>query len=48
MANFIKRSIHTERPTYDLALRSYMVRVFAYMSAALAITGVTSYLTFAY
>lgn len=47
MANFIKRSVHAERPTYDLAFRSYMVRIFAYMSAALAITGITSYFTFA-
>ncbi len=32
--------------TYDLQLRSYMVRVFSYMALALMLTGIASYLTF--
>lgn len=32
--------------TYDLRLRSYMMRIFSYMAIALVITGATSYFTF--
>jgi FtsH-binding integral membrane protein len=46
MKNFTKPSmINVKSATYDIGLRSFMIKVFNYMALALTITGIVSYLT---
>ena len=44
--NNIVRGAAAATGTYDAGLRAYMLRVYNYMLAGLAVTGVTSYLTY--
>ncbi|KAB7742248.1 BAX inhibitor (BI)-1/YccA family protein [Parvibaculum sedimenti] len=50
MANFdqdrLRSSVGVESPAIDQGLRSYMLRVYNYMAAGLAITGVVAWLAF--
>ncbi len=50
MANFdqdrLRSSVVVESPAIDQGLRSYMLRVYNYMAAGLAITGVVAWLAF--
>ncbi len=44
--NRVLRGTGAVAGTYDAGLRAYMLRVYNYMLAGLAVTGVTSYITF--
>ena len=44
--NYVARSGYADRAVVDAGLRAYMLRVYNYMAAGVALTGVVAWLTF--